>query len=99
MIIWFSRVIKGAEACPSDASNSAFPRRSRLEMSWYVVQTRSNHEALVETGLRRRGLETFLPRITVPGRRRDRSRLVHAPRFRGICSCTPTSRPPYTMTS
>lgn len=52
-------------------------------MSWYVVQTRSNHEALVETGLRRRGLETFLPRITVPGRRRDRSRLVQAPLFPG----------------
>jgi len=52
-------------------------------MSWYVVQTRSNHEALVETGLKCRGLETFLPRIAVPSRRRDRSRLLEAPLFPG----------------
>jgi transcriptional antiterminator NusG len=53
------------------------------ELDWYVVQTRSHHEALVERALRCRGLETFLPRITVPSRRRDRFRLVQAPLFPG----------------
>jgi len=52
-------------------------------MAWYVIQTRSRHEAKVEAGLLNRGLEIFLPRVTVPSRRRDRKRLIEIPLFPG----------------
>ncbi len=51
--------------------------------AWYAVQTRSRHEAKVQSGLEARGFEVFLPRITVRSRRRDRFQLVEAPLFPG----------------
>ena len=51
--------------------------------SWYVVHTRSRHEAKVQSGLQARGLEVFLPRITVRSRRRDRFQLLEVPLFSG----------------
>lgn len=39
---------------------------------WFAVWTRSQCEAKVEEGLRRRQIEVFLPRVRVPSRRRDR---------------------------
>jgi hypothetical protein len=39
-------------------------------LAWYVVHTHSRHEGKVEWGLQARGLEVFLPRITVRSRRR-----------------------------
>lgn len=53
------------------------------EAAWYVIQTRSRHEARVEEGLRQRHLEVFLPRVTVPSRRRDRKVMVNLPLFPG----------------
>jgi transcription termination/antitermination protein NusG len=52
-------------------------------LAWYVVHTHSRHEAKVELGLQSRGLEVFLPRITVRSRRRDRSQLIEVPLFSG----------------
>ena len=52
-------------------------------LAWYVVHTHSRHEARVEAALEARGLEVFLPRITVRSRRRDRSRFMEAPLFSG----------------
>lgn len=51
--------------------------------SWYVVHTRSRHEAKVESGLQARGVEVFMPRITVRSRRRDRFQLLEVPLFSG----------------
>ncbi len=51
--------------------------------AWYVIQTQSRHEVKVETALARKGLETFLPRITYPSRRRDRKVILKAPLFPG----------------
>jgi len=53
------------------------------EAAWYVLYTYSRHEAQVELGLRRRGLEVFLPKVTVPSRRRDRSLHIQVPLFPG----------------
>jgi transcriptional antiterminator NusG len=50
---------------------------------WYVVHTSSRHEAKVESALQRKNLETFLPRITIPSRRRDRKLLITVPLFPG----------------
>jgi transcription termination/antitermination protein NusG len=50
---------------------------------WYVVQTCSRHEVLVEAGLTRKGLEVFLPRVKVRSRRRDRVQMLEAPLFPG----------------
>jgi transcriptional antiterminator NusG len=55
----------------------------RPSLPWYVVHTCSRHEALVETGLARKGLEVFLPRVTVRSRRRDRLRMLEVPLFPG----------------
>jgi transcriptional antiterminator RfaH len=49
--------------------------------SWYVIQTQGRHEDRVETALERKGLETFLPWITYPSRRRDRKVILKAPLF------------------
>jgi transcriptional antiterminator NusG len=50
---------------------------------WYVIHTRSRHEVKVETDLTRKGLETFLPRVKVRSRRRDRLQMLEAPLFSG----------------
>ena len=60
------------------------PRSSEAERtSWYVVHTRSRHEAKVESGLLARGVKVFMPRITVRSRRRDRFQLLEVPLFSG----------------
>lgn len=51
--------------------------------AWYVIQTRCRHEDKVALRLRRHDLEVFLPRHTVPSRRRDRRVLLEAPLFPG----------------
>lgn len=51
--------------------------------SWYVIHTCSRHEVKVESALLRKNIEIFLPRITVPSRRRDRKRLINVPLFPG----------------
>ena len=50
---------------------------------WYAVWTRSQCEAKVETLLRQKRLETFLPRVEVPSRRRDRRTILETPLFPG----------------
>lgn len=54
-----------------------------LAYLWYVIHTRSRHEHKVDAGLRDKGLETFLPTMTVPSRRRDRKSLIEVPLFAG----------------
>ncbi len=49
--------------------------------AWYVIQTRCRHENKLALRLRQQGLEVFLPRHTVPSRRRDRKVLLKEPLF------------------
>jgi transcription termination/antitermination protein NusG len=51
--------------------------------SWYVIYTQSRQEAKVEFALQKKGLETFLPRVTSNSRRRDRKILLKLPLFPG----------------
>jgi transcriptional antiterminator NusG len=51
--------------------------------SWYAIYTQCRHEAKVETALQQRGLEVFLPRVTIPSRRRDRKLHLKLPLFPG----------------
>ncbi len=50
---------------------------------WYVIHTRSRHEVKVEADLTRKGLQTFLPKVTVRSRRRDRLQMLETPLFPG----------------
>jgi transcription elongation factor/antiterminator RfaH len=57
--------------------------------SWYVLHTKSRHEAVVYEGLTQKKLEAFLPRVKVRSRRRDRERLIRIPLFPGyLFVCT-----------
>lgn len=51
-------------------------------MSWFAAYTRCNHEKTVEKILTDKGINTFLPQIIVPSRRRDRKLLIRRPLFR-----------------
>jgi transcription termination/antitermination protein NusG len=53
------------------------------EFAWYIVHTHSRHEAKVQASLQARGLEVFLPRISMRSRRRDRFQLLEVPLFPG----------------
>ena len=59
------------------------PREINDDLAWYVIHARHQHEATVELALQRKGLEVFLPRITVRSRRRDRKLLLSVPLFPG----------------
>jgi len=52
-------------------------------IAWYVIHTRSHCETIVEKALQRKNLEIFLPRLTVPSRRRDRKLMLDLPLFPG----------------
>jgi len=55
--------------------------------AWYVIHTRSRHEAMVASALARQDLEIFLPCIRVPSRRRDRRVILSLPLFPGYLFC------------
>lgn len=51
--------------------------------SWYVLHTRSRFEQVVFDGLEGKRLDTFLPKITVMSKRRDRRKKIRIPLFPG----------------
>jgi transcription antitermination factor NusG len=53
------------------------------ELAWYVIQSQCRFEVEVEKALERKGLEIFLPRVTIPSRRRDRKTYLTVPLFAG----------------
>ena len=59
------------------------PSGAAASARWYAVWTRSQCEPKVEDGLRLRGFEVFLPRVTVSSRRRDRRLVLARPLFPG----------------
>lgn len=58
------------------ASDQLIPR-------WYVLHTKSRFENVVNDGLCNKSIEVFLPKITVPSRRKDRKKLIRVPLFPG----------------
>jgi transcription elongation factor/antiterminator RfaH len=55
----------------------------RLRQHWYVLHTKSRHEAVVHDLLCRKSMDAFLPRIKVRSSRRDRKLMIHIPLFPG----------------
>ena len=52
-------------------------------MPWYAVHTRSRHEDKVYTGLVQKSFNTFLPKIEVWSKRKDRRKKIMVPMFPG----------------
>jgi transcriptional antiterminator NusG len=67
----------------SDIQDNDKPCPEVDNRSWYVIHTCSRQEAKVESTLLRKNIETFLPKVTVPSRRRDRKLLLNVPLFPG----------------
>jgi transcription elongation factor/antiterminator RfaH len=57
--------------------------QSDMRPAWYVLHTRSRFEQVVSDGLEKKSLETFLPKITVMSKRRDRRKKIRVPLFPG----------------
>lgn len=51
--------------------------------SWYVLHARSRCENMLHYCLERRELESFLPKIKVPSKRKDRKLMIYKPLFPG----------------
>jgi len=56
---------------------------SKLAPSWYVLHTKSRFENVVNDGLHRKSVESFLPKVRVPSKRRDRKLMIDVPLFPG----------------
>lgn len=52
-------------------------------MPWYAVHTKSRHEDKVNTGLIKKSLTAFLPKIEVWSKRVDRRKKIKVPMFPG----------------
>ena len=57
--------------------------QDQKEKKWYVLHTRSRFENVVNDGLIKKEFESFLPRVQVKSRRRDRKLLIRVPVFPG----------------
>jgi transcription elongation factor/antiterminator RfaH len=55
----------------------------QLIPQWYVLHTKSRFENVVNGGLAKKSVDVFLPKITVPSRRKDRKKLIRVPLFPG----------------
>lgn len=55
----------------------------KLEPAWYVLHTKSRFENVVNSGLLNKAVESFLPKITVSSKRKDRKKLIQVPLFPG----------------
>lgn len=51
--------------------------------NWYALRVRSNHETVVQSGLRSRGFEEFLPVYRARSRWSDRVKVIQRPLFPG----------------
>jgi transcription termination/antitermination protein NusG len=54
-----------------------------LSPAWYVLHTKSRAESVVNDGLAKKHVDVFLPKITVPSRRKDRRKMIRLPLFPG----------------
>jgi transcription elongation factor/antiterminator RfaH len=56
---------------------------SELISAWYALHTKSRFENVVNDGLQKKTIEVFLPKITVPSKRKDRKKMIRVPLFPG----------------
>lgn len=57
--------------------------KTNLPRKWYVLHTRSRFENVVDDALYRKSLESFLPKIQVQSKRKDRKKVIRVPLFPG----------------
>jgi transcription termination/antitermination protein NusG len=65
----------------------------KLIPSWYALHTKSRAENVVHDGLYKKSVEVFLPKITVPSKRKDRKKLIRVPLFPGYIFVKSDLRP------
>jgi len=53
------------------------------QRKWYAVHARSRHEEVVLSGFRKKMIETFLPKVEVMSRRKDRRKRILVPLLPG----------------
>jgi len=63
--------------------NSVNHNDAEVQRRWYAVHARSRHEEVVLQGLRKKMIETFLPRAQVMSRRKDRRKRILVPLLPG----------------
>ena len=56
---------------------------NKNERSWYVLHTKSRFENVVNEALTKKSIESFLPKIKVRSKRRDRKIMINLPLFPG----------------
>lgn len=61
--------------------------------AWYVLHTRSHFENVVFTSLTGKEIETFLPKMRVKSRRKDRHKMIDVPVFPGYLFVRSTLSP------
>jgi transcription elongation factor/antiterminator RfaH len=66
----------------------------KLKQAWYVLHTRSRFENVVYEGLQKKSFESFLPKIKVKSRRRDRKLMIQVPLFPGYLFVRSNLNPP-----
>jgi transcriptional antiterminator NusG len=55
----------------------------QLNISWYVLHTKSRFENVLNDALKKKSIEVFLPKIQVKSKRRDRNIMISVPLFPG----------------
>lgn len=63
--------------------NAGVSEKHMADAQWYALQLRLQFEKKAEWGLRRKGIETFLPLVKQAHRWSDRSKVVEIPLFPG----------------
>ena len=53
------------------------------KQAWYVLHTKSRFENVVNESLTSKAVLAFLPKITVPSKRKDRKKMIQVPLFPG----------------
>lgn len=51
--------------------------------AWYVLHTKSRFENVVNDGLSNKAVTAFLPKVTIPSKRKDRKKMIQVPLFPG----------------
>jgi transcriptional antiterminator NusG len=67
--------------CDRPAGGVSTVRQLEHALAWFALKTRSRHEKVVAEGLRRRGVECFLPLARARRRWSDRVREIETPLF------------------
>ncbi len=66
---------------------------TKLDPAWYVLHTKSRFENIVNDGLIKKSMDSFLPKIKIRSKRRDRKLMIRTPLFPGYLFVKTDLRP------